>query len=305
MQALDAVWPGDVAFARARAAGVTTVCVLPGSANVVGGTGVVLKTAGRDVERMAIAPRACLKVAFGYNVKHSHGLKTGRMPLTRMGIAALFREAFDGALAYGERRAKDASTPADRGKEALLRALRGEIPVRAHASRSDDILTALRLAREYGLRLVLEHGYEAHLVLDQVKAGAAAVVLGPMFRCCGHSEETHLDFAVTKTLDDAGVTVAHMTDHPIVPVGYLSIQAGLCVRAGLAPDRALLTITRHAAQVLECAERVGSIAPGRDADLVVFDGPPLEVASRVLETWIDGVPVYRHGDPMPVPGAVH
>jgi imidazolonepropionase-like amidohydrolase len=302
MQAIDAVWPGDVAFARARAAGVTTVCVLPGSANVVSGLGVVLKTAGRNVERMALRPRACLKVAFGFNVKNSHGVNAKRMPLTRMGIAALFREAFDGARLYAEKREKDPATPVDRAKEALLLALRGEVPVRAHAARSDDILTALRLAREYGLRLILEHAYEAGFVLDEVREGAAGVVLGPMFRCCGTSEATHLDFALTARLDEAGVTVAHMTDHPIVPVGYLAIQAGLCVRAGLSPERALLTITRHAARILEHDDRIGALAVGRDADLVVFDGPPLEVASRVLSTWIEGRQVYAHGDPLPIPG---
>lgn len=305
VQALDGVWPGDVAFARARAGGVTTVCILPGSANVVGGTGVVMKTAGHDVEQMALAPRACLKVAFGYNPKHNHGLKTGRAPLTRMGIAALFREAFDGALAYAERRAKGEGGAPDRGREALLRALRGEVPVRAHAGRADDILTALRLAREYGLRLVIEHGYEAGQVVDEVKAGAAGVVLGPMFRCCGHSDETHLDFGLTAVLDAAGVRVAHMTDHPIVPVGYLSIQAGLCVRAGMTPERALHTITCNAAQILEQTGRVGALVPGLDADLVVFDGPPLEIASRVLATYVEGRPVYAHGDPLPVPGQAH
>lgn len=303
MRAVDAVWPGDVAFARARAAGVTTVCVLPGSANVIGGTGVVLKTAGRDVERMAIREPACLKVAFGYNVKHSHGLGQKRTPLTRMGIAALFREAFDGARVYGERRAKDPDLPLDRGKEVLLAALRGELVVRAHCARSDDILTALRLAREFGLRLVIEHGHEAHFVLEQVRAGAVGVVLGPGFRCCGNSEETHVGFESTAVLDAAGITVAHMTDHPIVPVGYLAIQAGLCVRAGLAPDRALRTITANAARILECDDRVGSLRPGLDADLVVHDGPPLEVASRVLATYIEGRRVYADGDPRPVPGA--
>ena len=303
MQAIDAVWPGDTAFNKARAAGVTTVCVLPGSANVVSGTGVVLKTVGRNVERMSLAAPACLKVAFGLNVKTTHGVKAGRMPLTRMGIAALFREAFEEARRYGEKRYSDPTLAADPGKEVLLSALRGELPVRAHCARSDDILTALRLAREFNLRLVLDHGYEAHMVLDEVKEAGVPIVLGPAFRTCGSSESLHFGFESTKVLDDAGLLVAHMTDHPIVPIEYLSLQAGLCVRAGMTPERALLTITANPAKILGLADRVGRIAIGLDADLVIKDGPPLSVESRVLATFIDGHRVFKQGDPLPVPGA--
>lgn len=305
MRALDGIWPGDVAFARARAAGVTTVCVLPGSGNVVGGTGVVLRTAGLDVERMARRDPACLKVAFGHNVKHSHGIQQKRAPLTRMGIAALFREAFDGALAYEQKRVLDPNHPEHPGQEVLVRALRRELPVRAHAARSDDILTACRLARQYGLRLVIEHGYEAHRVIEQLVATRAAVVLGPHWRNCGNSEELHFDFAHTRALVEAGVLVAHMTDHPIVPVGYLPIMAGLCVRAGLDEDTALTLITSNPAKILGIDDTVGRVAPGLTADLVLLSGPPLAVASRVVETWIDGEVAYREGDPLPVPGAVH
>lgn len=302
MRAVDAVWPGDTAFNKARAAGVTTVCVLPGSANVIGGTGAVLKTAGRNVERMAMRAPACLKVAFGENVKHSHGLKANRMPLTRMGIAALFRQAFDEARVYAERRRRDPDLPSDAGKEILGAALRREIPLRAHCARSDDILTALRLAREYGLEVVLDHGYEAHFVLEEVLAAGASVVLGPAFRTCGSTENLHMSFESTRRLDEAGVIVAHMTDHPIIPIEYLSIQAGLCVRAGMTPERALSTITHNPARILGVADRVGRLAHGLDADLVVLDGPPLSLESRVLETRIGGRIVHRYGDPIPVPG---
>ncbi len=304
MRASDGVWPGDVAFFKARAAGITTVCVLPGSANIVGGTGVALRTAGIDVERMTRRDPVCLKVAFGYNVKHSHGLKSGRSPLTRMGIAAGFRDAFDAALRYEQQKIHDPRTATHRGHEALLLTLRREIPVRAHASRSDDILTAIRLAREYGLRLVLEHGYEADLVLDRIIENDVAVVFGPAFRCCGNTEELHFDFATVAALDAAGVCVAHMTDHPIVPVGYLGLQAGLSVRAGMKPERALATITHHAARILGLDDQIGRLAPGMAADFAVFTGPPLAVASRVHSTWIDGARVYADGDRVPVPGGL-
>lgn len=303
MRASDAVWPGDVAFVKARAAGVTTVCVLPGSGNVVGGTGVVLKTVGVDIERMTVRDPACLKVAFGHNVKHSHGVKKGRSPLTRMGIAALFRDAFDGALRYEQQRLLDPNHPEDRRQEPLVQALRRELPVRAHAGRSDDILTACRLAREYGLSPVIEHGYEAHLVIDQLKAVKASVVLGPHWRNCGNSEELDFDYAHTKTLLDAGICVAHMTDHPIVPLGYLPVMAGLCVRAGLSEAQALSLICHNPARILGIADRVGRLVTGLDADLVLLDGPPLAIASRVQGTWIDGAQVWQIGDRIPVPGA--
>lgn len=303
MRASDALWPGDVAFVKARAAGVTTVCVLPGSGNVIGGTGVVVKTVGIDVERMTLRDPACLKVAFGHTVKHSHGVTKGRSPLTRMGIAAIFRDAFDEALRYEQRRLLDPGLPEDPRQEPLVRALRRELPVRAHAARSDDILTACRLARAYGLSPVIEHGYEAHLVIEQLKAAKAAVVLGPHWRNCGNSEELDFDFAHTRTLLDAGICVAHMTDHPIVPVGYLPVMAGLCVRAGLSEAEALTLICRNPAQILGVSDRIGRLAPGLDADLVLLDGPPLALASRVQATYIDGAQVWQAGDPIPTPGA--
>lgn len=302
MRASDAVWPGDIAFIKARAAGVTTVCVLPGSGNVVGGTGVVLKTAGVDVERMTVRDPACLKVGFGHAVKHSHGVKKGRMPLTRMGIAAMFRETFDAALIYEQKRLLNPDLPIDRRQEPLVKALRRELPVRAHAARSDDILTACRLAREYGLSPVIEHGFDAHLIIDQLKAAKAAVVLGPHWRNCGNSEEINFDYAHTITLLDAGICVAHMTDHPIVPVGYLPVMAGLCVRAGLSEARALTVITQNPAQILGLSDRIGRVAVGLDADLVLLDGPPLAIASRVQGTWIEGRCVWRQGDVIPPPG---
>jgi imidazolonepropionase-like amidohydrolase len=290
LRAMDGIWPGDVAFKKAREAGVTTVCVIPGSANVVGGVGVVLKTSGVDVERMSLREPACLKIAFGYNVKHNHGVK-GRAPLTRMAIVDMMRTAFEGALAYEERRLKDPNTPLERGKEHLLSALKRELPVRAHASRSDDILSAVRLAREFGFKLIIEHGYEAVQVIEQLKEVGAAVVYGPAFRTCGHSEDLNFSFSHAQTLLKAGLEVAHMTDHPIVPVQYLPLQAGLCVREGLAPDEALKLVTSTPARLLGVAERVGQLKQGLDADIVRLSGPPLSVETRVIAAYINGAQV--------------
>lgn len=291
LNAFDGIWPGDVAFKKALQGGVTTVCILPGSANVIGGTGVVLKTHGIDVEQMALRTPACLKIAFGYNVKHNHGQK-GRMPLTRMGITDLLRTAFDDALHYEEQKLLNPHQRVNRAHEHILLALQRKIPVRAHASRSDDILTAIRLSQEYGFRLVLEHAYEAVYVIPQLQSVHAQIVYGPAFRTCGHSEDLNFDFAHTQTLLQAGITVAHMTDHPIVPIQYLSLQAGLCVRAGVPTLKALELITSMAADILGCHTRIGRLQVGLDADFVRFNGPPLEVASRIIATYIQGHSVY-------------
>ena len=292
LRALDGIWPGDIAFQKARGGGVTTICILPGSANVIGGAGAVLKTSGIDVERMMVREPACLKIAFGYNVKYNHGQK-GRAPLTRMMLASMLRTRFEEALRYEERRlVSPDKTPIDLGSEHILLALKREIPVRAHASRSDDILTAVRLAREFGFQLIIEHGYEAHLVIDQLKEVGAYVVYGPAFRTCGHSEDLHFDFAHAQQLLEAGIKVAQMTDHPIVPIQYLSVQAGLCVRAGLHEDEALKLITSYPAEILGINDQVGRLAEGLEADLVRLNGPPLEVKTSVIETRIKGEVIH-------------
>ena len=291
LNALDGIWPGDIAFTKAFQGGVTTVCILPGSANVIGGTGVVLKTYGIDVQKMALRTPACLKIAFGYNVKHNHGRK-GRMPLTRMGIADLMRNAFDDALHYEEQKLLHPNQRVNRAHEHVLLALQRKIPVRAHASRSDDILTAIRLSQEYGFRLVLEHAYEAVQVIPQLQSVQAQVVYGPAFRTCGHSEDINFAFAHTQTLLEAGINVAHMTDHPIVPIQYLSLQAGLCVRAGVPTLKALELITSMPADILGCETRIGRLQVGLDADFLRLNGPPLEVASRIIATYIQGHNVY-------------
>ena len=298
LDAFDGIWPGDIAFSKAVRGGVTTVCILPGSANVIGGTGIVMKTYGNDVNHMTLRRPACLKIAFGYNVKHNHG-KKGRTPLTRMGLTDLLRHNFDEALHYEEQKLLNPHTRTHRGYENILLALQRKIPVRAHASRSDDILTAIRLSQEYGFQLVVEHAYEAIHVIEQLQSVQAHIVYGPAFRTCGHSEDLNFDFVHTKILLEAGVKVAHMTDHPIVPIQYLSLQAGLCVREGVEELQALELITASAAEILGCDHKIGRLKEGLDADFVRFNGPPLEVASRVVATYIQGHQVYTDSSMAP------
>ena len=291
-KAIDEIWPGDITFDQARRGGITTMCVLPGSANIIGGAGVVLKTSGIDVEQMCVRDPACLKITLGFNVKDSLG-HNSQKPLTRMMFTSILRDAFDAALRYEEQRLLKPDMPIDRGKEAILLALRREIPVRAHASRSDDILTATRLARDYGFKLMIEHGYEADRVIPQLLNVGASVIYGTAFRTRSHSEDLNFDCAQAQTLLKAGIKVAQMSDHPIVPIQYLSLQAGLCVRAGMNEDDALLLITAHPADLLGVDEHVGRLRAGLDADLLRLSGPPLEVKTRVFETWINGEVVLR------------
>ncbi len=299
LKAIDGVWPGDRAFARALLAGVTTVCVLPGSGNAIGGQGVVLSTRGSDVESMDRGAPPCLKIALGYGVKHSHGLK-GHAPLTRMAIADLLRHAFEDALIYEQNRAVDACR-IDPAKEILVAALQRRAVVRAHCMRSDDIATALRLAREFGLSLVLEHALASDALIEKIVAARASVVFGPTWKTPGVSDETLADESTVLRLFEAGVPVALMTDHPIVPVGYLPLLAGLCVRAGLSSENALTLITSNAAKILGISDRLGTLGEGLLGDFLLLDGPPLEVASRVLEVWMAGQKCDLPGR-LPVPG---
>lgn len=287
LNALNGIWPGDIAFKKAREGGVTTVCIIPGSANVIGGVGAVLKTQGIDVEEMVVKNPACLKIAFGYNVKNSHGVK-GRAPLTRMALYDMMYQAFEDALEYEQKILVNPELKRDRGKDHLVMALNRQIPVRAHASRSDDILSAIRLAKHFGFDLVIEHGYEATAIQKQLQSVSAQVVYGPAFRTCGHSEDLNFDFADAQVLLKAGIKVAQMTDHPIVPIQHLSLQAGLCMREGLDAYNALRLVTSYPADILRCNDQVGRLQIGLDADFLRLDGPPLTMERRLLKVYFEG-----------------
>ncbi|MCR4443083.1 MAG: amidohydrolase [Peptococcaceae bacterium] len=296
MRALDAVNPNDRGFRDAVQGGVTTVMTGPGSSNVVGGTVLVMKTAGRNLQEMVLIPQAGLKVAFGENPKRTYA-EQKKMPVTRMGIAALLRQAFVDAQVYAakkEKSTKDGEVlERDLGMETMLRVLNREMPLRAHAHRADDIMTALRIAGEFGLEIVLEHGTEAHKLVPELLEQGVPVVLGPSFSNRSKVELAEMSWRTAAKLNEAGVLVALTTDHSVTPVQYLPVCAAMAVRNGMDEMEALKAITINPARILKLDHRLGSLAAGKDADMVVISGHPLDWRSRVEMVYIDGKLVYE------------
>lgn len=301
MRAVDGINPFDPCFAEARAAGVTTVLTGPGSANVIGGQFVALKTAGRFIEEMILKDPIAMKAALGENPKREYAEQKAT-PYTRMAIAALFRKAMVDAQEYARKLELGEEDPEklpdrDLALEALLPVLRGELPVKFHAHRADDILTALRLTREFGLCATIEHCTEGHLIADllkeQLKELNAGIIIGPLLSERAKIELKNLSFHSAKLLHDAGIPFALMTDHPVIPVQFLPVCAALCVRDGLDEETALKSITIDAARITGLDTHVGSIEPGKDADLTVFDAHPLDYRAHCIYTFINGEIVYQ------------
>ncbi|NHM26163.1 amidohydrolase [Desulfofundulus sp. TPOSR] len=297
LRAIDAVYPADLGFEDARAGGVTTVATGPGSANIIGGEMVALKTAGQVVDRMVLRSPVGLKAALGENPKRTYG-REKKMPATRMASAALLREALAKAQDYQRKLEAAAAGRGERPDrdlkmESLVRVLRREIPLRVHAHRADDIMTALRIAREFNLLLVVEHCTEGYLVAQELAAHGVMAVVGPMITNRAKVELKGISLQTPRALAGAGVTFAIMTDHPVVPIQYLALSAALAVRGGLPEERALRAITLDAARILGLENRLGSLEPGKDADVVVLNGHPFDPRTRVIKTYIDGRLVYK------------
>ena len=295
LRALDAVNPVDPCFAEACRAGVTSVAAGPGSANVLGGQFLAMKTHGKSLKTMLIKEPLAMKAAFGENPKHVYG-SNGKRPGTRMGTAAVLREAFYEAREYMEKRAgKDADKrPAFNLKnEALAMVLRRELLLKMHAHRADDILTAIRIVKEFDLRASVEHCTEGHLIADELREAGVGVILGPLLCDRSKPELKNLTMKAPAILHRAGVKFALMTDHGVIPEQYLPVEAGLCVREGLPEMEALRAITINAAEVIGLADRIGSLAPGKDADLVLFDGHPLETRTHASLVLVNGEIAYE------------
>ena len=278
LRILDAVNPLDRYFSEARAAGVTTVMTLPGSANAVCGQGVVLKTAGRWVDEMVVAAPACMKMALGENPKTVYNdRKEG--PVTRMATAALIRESLSKAAEYQKKKQKAAADPEedapefDAKLEALLPVLEKKLPVHIHAHRADDIATALRICREFDLNVVVVHGTEGHLVPELLDG--ASVITGPFLTDRSKPELAALTPENPAVLSGHAL-VAICTDHPVIPIQYLPLCAMVAVRYGMTEGDALAAITLNAARILGIDERVCSLTVGKDADLAVFPAHPFD-----------------------------
>jgi imidazolonepropionase-like amidohydrolase len=290
VRAIDAVDPFDPGFDDALAGGVTAVNVNPGSGNPIGGLAVAIHTHGRYIEEMVLRSPSGLKSALGENPKHVYGEKK-QTPSTRLGTALVIRQAFMAAQNW---MAKPEPRPRNAQMEALAMVLRREIPWRQHCHRTDDVATALRLADEFGYELVIDHGTEAHVIADVLAARGVPVLIGPLFTTKSKPELRGRSIANPGKLAAAGVEISIITDHPVVPINFLVHQATFAVKEGLDRATALRAITLNPAKVLGLAERIGSLAAGKDADLVLWSGDPLDVMQRALKVFIGGKPVYTY-----------
>lgn len=296
LRAIDGINPMDRTFEEAREGGITTVCTGPGSANVIGGTFVTLKTYGDRIDDMIVQNPAAMKIAFGENPKRVYADRK-QAPTTRMATAAILREQLFKAKAYKEKLEKAKTEPDkkldfDMKLEALLPVINKEIPLKAHAHRADDIFTALRIAKEFDVDITLEHCTEGHLIADYLAKEGKYVISGPQLTERSKYELINKTFKSPAGLAKAGVKFSIMTDHPVIPVQYLPICAGLAVSEGLDEMEAFKAITINAAEILGLSDRLGSIEVGKDADIVVFEGHPFNATSRTSCVIIDGKVVF-------------
>ncbi|HBA96519.1 MAG TPA: amidohydrolase [Lachnospiraceae bacterium] len=297
LRAIDAVNPMDPAFHDAIIAGITSLMTGPGSSNVAGGQSLFMKVHGRCIDQMVVKTPAAIKIAFGENPKMNYGNKD-KSPYSRMAVAGLLREELWKAARYMEKKDKgDISfEEEDFRMESWIPVLRGEIPVKAHVHRADDILTAIRIAKEFHIKMTLDHCTEGHLVADEIAESGFPVIAGPGLASRSKIEVKNMSFKTAGILEKAGIKTAVMTDHPVSLIRYLPLCAGLCVKQGLSMAGGLRAITINAAQICGVADRTGSLEAGKDADIAIFTGNPMEVFTKTLYTIVNGEIVYSMED---------
>lgn len=289
MRAIDAINPMDSAFHNALAAGITGAMVGPGSSNPIGGQFAFIKTDGRCVDDMVVLAPAAIKIAFGENPKVNFGTN-GNMPMTRMGIASLIREELFEARQYFD----DKSAKPRFNMECYRELFEGRIPLKAHVHRADDIFTAIRIAREFGLGLTLDHCTEGHLVSEKIAESGFPAIVGPSLASRSKNEVCRSDFSTAGVLDKAGVLVALTTDHPVSRIQYLPLCASLAAKEGLGKKQALRAITVNAAKICRVDGRLGTLEAGKDADIAIFSGSPLDIDSSAVYTVINGCIVWKN-----------
>lgn len=291
VRAIDGINPFDRGFEDAREAGVTTVQIMPGSANVIGGEMSIVKTAGTIVDEMIVQSPSGMKAAFGENPKRVHGGK-GKEPITRMGVAATFRQQFMKAQDYLRDQEKGTLKKRDLGMEQLSKVLKKEIPLRIHAHRSDDIVTVLRLLKEFELEATIEHCTEGHLIANYISQHPIRVSVGPTMTSRTKQELNDKGWHTLLELEKHGVPFSITTDHPVVTIDHLLTSAATAVKHGLSEQSAFMAITLRAAEHLGIADRVGSLEPGKDADFVIWSDHPFGVHTTVEQTYINGKVVF-------------
>ena len=298
LRSIDGINPMDITFKEAYAGGVTTAVTGPGSANVIGGEFVALKTYGKRIDDMIVKFPVAMKVAFGENPKRVYeGQK--KSPITRMATAAILRETLFKAKAYLEKKERAKEDPSkmpefDMKMEEMAKVLKKEMPLKAHAHRADDIFTALRIAKEFDVDITLDHCTEGHLIADYLAKEGKPAIVGPSLTDRSKVELRNLTFKTPGILQKAGVKIAIMTDAPVIPLQYLPLCAGLAARSGLDEMEALKAITINPAEIVGISDRVGSLEVGKDADIVIFNGNPIkDIDCKTFATIINGEVVYR------------
>lgn len=295
LRGIDAINPFDPTFKEAALAGITCVGTGPGSANVVGGTFCAMKTVGTCVDEMIVKETVAMKCAFGENPKRNYKEKNNN---SRMSTAAKLRELLFKTSEYSmmlrEAQQDPSKRPAfDMKLNAMLPVIRKQIPLKVHAHRADDICTALRIAKEFGLDMTLEHVTDGHLLVPQLVKANVALAIGPSLHAASKFEVKNMTFETPGILSKAGCKVCIITDAPVIPQNYLPICAGLAIKSGMDSYEALKAITIHAARHLGIEGRVGSLEEGKDADLFLCDGDPLQLFTNIHCTMIDGKIIER------------
>lgn len=297
LRAIDGINPCDISFSEALSAGITATATGPGSANVIGGQFAAIKTCGTRIDNMIIKAPVAMKVAFGENPKRVYKEKN-KAPTTRIATAAMLREVLFKTAEYMSKKEKSA-VKGEEGPEynikfeSLIPVLKGEIPLKAHAHRADDIYTAIRIAREFNLNLTLEHATDGYLIIDELKKEKYPCIVGPNLTGRSKIELKNLSFKNPGILSKNGIMVAIVTDHPVIPIQYLVLCAALSVKDGMDEYEALKAITINPAKILGIDDRVGSIEKGKDADIVIMNGHPFDTFSTTHMVLVDGEIAYK------------
>jgi imidazolonepropionase-like amidohydrolase len=294
MRAIDSINPQDEAFSLAIENGVTSACTGPGSANVVGGTFVAIKLTGKRVDKMIIKNPLAMKCAFGENPKRCYGSGLKKSPMTRMGTAAVLRELLFKAKRYLEDKENGKNPSFDMKLEAMIPVMKGEIPLKAHAHRADDILTSIRIAKEFGLRITLDHCTDGAIIADELAEEGYPAFVGPTLGNKSKIELRNKSFTTPKVLHEAGVPISIITDAPVIPLQYLPMCAGLAVNSGLDYEEGWRAVTINPATQTGIGDRVGSLEVGKDGDVVIWTADPLTtVGACAYVTVVDGKVVHR------------
>ena len=294
VQALDAIDPTEEGLRNAIMGGVTCGCVTPGSSNILGGYACAIKFHGIRVDNMVVKNPAAMKGAMGENPKKRHGATNKKPPVTRMGIAAMLREELQKAVNYRDAKAAGKNPSFDAKMEAMIPVINGELTLKIHAHRADDLFTAIRIAKEFNLKITLDHVTDGSLIAEELAKENIPLIVGPSWGGRSKQELDNKSYATAGELYKAGCKICITTDAPVIPIDKLPLTAGLCAAEGLPLEAAWKAITINPAEVLEIADRVGSLEVGKDGDVVIWTANPLTtIGGRAYITIVDGKVVYQ------------